>query len=60
MIKTSNQLYGMVRDLVDPNEKFDHGKDKKDYDKLASFVIEFVQKQMQLVYNLQEIWIPEK
>ena len=50
----------MIRNLVDPNLKYDHQKHKADYDKLADFAVEHVQSEMKEKYDLQEVWIPEK
>ena len=59
MLSTSNQVYGMIRSIDDVNKRYDHVNDRPQYDKLATFVIEFVQRQMTETYVLQEIWIPE-
>jgi len=59
MLKTSNQLFGMIRAMEDPADRYDHAQHKSQYDKIAKFVIEYVQKQMVEKYYLKEVWMPE-
>lgn len=59
MVKTSHQLYGLIRAMEDPSHKYDHNEHKSQYDKIASFVVEYCQKHMVETYHLNEVWIPE-
>ena len=60
LVRTNRNTFGMVRDLEDPTKMFDFANHKDQYNKLADFVVKFVQDTMVQTYNLQELWIPEK
>ena len=49
----------MIRDMEDSEKRYDHAKHRPQYDKLANFIVEFVQKKLVESYNLQEVWFPE-
>jgi hypothetical protein len=56
---TSNEkVFGIIKS-IDDGEMYNNEKHKSEYDKLCTFVIEFVQKQMRETYCLQEVRIPE-
>ena len=59
MVSTSAQTFGMIRNMDDSLQKFDFASHKPQYDKIANFVVEFVQKKMVETYMLREVWIPE-
>jgi hypothetical protein len=50
-------LFGIIKS-IDGNP-FSHEKHKSEYDKLCTFVLDYVQNEMKQTYCLQEVRIPE-
>ena len=52
MVSTTSQLFGMIRGMEDLDKKYDYVADKPHYEKVATFVTEFVQSKMVEMYQL--------
>ena len=51
--------FGAMRNAKIPYMRFNFDKHKSQYDKLANFIIEYVQEEMRSSYKLKEVFVPE-
>lgn len=58
MDTSDRQRMGIIKS-IDSDKPFDHASHKSEYDKIADFVVKYVQNEMRNTYCLQEVGFPE-